>query len=302
VAEYRHAIIGAGPVGAMLAWALVQNGAPFAWVVRDPLRRATLDPLHVFTDHPRYPQSKAITTVLGSTAELDCDGLEWLILAVKAQQVEPLLATLPPVPPERLLVVANGLHTGPFVLGVLYGGGRLDEHGFLHCCDENMLHLGTLGFVHPAPSALVRLASDLAVPQLQPLVVGDIYGTMWRKAALNCIINPLTALLDCENGGLLWMLDSPLIAGLLAETAAVMLAEGVQLPGDGAAYLRDELQRLVQATAGNSSSMREDFRAGRETEIARLNLAVAEIGRQRGVDCPLNAALGQMLTSIHDSH
>jgi 2-dehydropantoate 2-reductase len=298
VAEYRHAIIGAGPVGTMLAWALTQNGVPFAWVVRNPLRRDTLDPLHVFTDHPRYPQSKAITTVLSSAAELQYDNLDWLVLAVKAQHVEPLLASLPPFAHEQLLVVANGLQTGPFVLGVLYGGARLDEHGFLHCCEENKLHLGALGLMHPAPAALLRLAAELAVPQLQPCIADDIHTTMWCKAALNCVVNPLTALLDCENGGLLWMLDSPLIAGLLAETAQVMLADGVQLPGDATAYLQDELQRLVQATAANSSSMREDFRNRRETEIGRLNLAVAEMGRLHGLECPLNAALGHMVSCL----
>lgn len=298
MAEYRHAIIGAGPVGTMLAWAMTQNGVPFAWVVRNPSRRDTLDPLHVFSDHPRYPQSKAITTVLDSLAQLQYDSLEWLILAVKAQQVEPVLAALAPYPREQLLVVANGLHTGPFVLGVLYGGARLDEHGFLHCCEENRLHLGALGLLHPAPAALSRLAAQLAVPQLQPFIADDIQSTMWCKTALNCVVNPLTAVLDCENGGLLWMLDSPLIAGMLAETAQVMLAAGVQLPGDGVAYLQNELRRLVHATAANSSSMREDFRAGRETEIARLNLAVVEQGQAHGLECPLNRAVGHMVSCL----
>jgi 2-dehydropantoate 2-reductase len=146
--------------------------------------------------------------------------------------------------------------------------------------------------------ALAQLAADLTAPQLHTVTAGDIHSTMWRKAALNCVVNPLTALLDCENGGLLWMLDSPLIAGLLAETAEVMLAEGVQLPGDGQAHLLGELRRLVQATAANSSSMREDFLAGRETENARLNLAVAEFGLTHGLGCPLNTALGRMVSCI----
>jgi 2-dehydropantoate 2-reductase len=298
VSEYRHAIVGAGAVGTMLAWALTQNGVPFAWVVRNPQRRLNLDPLHVFTDNPRHPGARAITTVMDSALALRFERLDWLILAVKAQQVEPVRAALPPFPAERTLVVANGLHEGPFILGALYGGARLDVHGFLHTCDENTLRLGALGLLHPAPQTLEQLAGELAAKQLQPVVLPDMHDEMWRKAALNCVINPLTALLNCENGGLLWMLESPLIAGLLAETAEVMLAEGVALPGAGTARLQEDLRALVQATAGNSSSMREDFAARRETEIARLNLAVVEYGRRHGLDCPLNAALGRMVSFL----
>lgn len=298
MSEYHHALIGAGAVGTMLAWALAQNGAPFAWVVRNPQRRQTLDPLHVFTDNPRFPGSATVTTVLDSATALDYTKLEWLILAVKAQQVAPLLAVLPPFPAERTLVVANGLHDGPFVLGALYGGARLDEHGFLHTCAANHLRLGALGFLHPAPVELARLAARLTAEQLQPAVVADMHAEMWRKAALNCVINPLTALLDCENGGLLWMLDAPLVQGLLAETAEVMLAEGVPPLDCSSISLHEALRALVQATAGNSSSMREDFNAGRETEIARLNMAIVERGARRGLGCPLNTALSHMVSFL----
>lgn len=296
--DYRHAIVGAGPVGTMLAWALAQNGIPFAWVVRNAQRRLTLDPLHVFSNHPRFPATKTATTVLESVAALELSQLAWLILAVKAQQVAPLLAALPPCPAECILVVANGLHAGPFVLGALYGGARIDEHGFLHTCEENRLRLGALGFLHPAPAALSQLAADLTASQLQPEVVADMHTEMWRKAALNCVINPLTALLDCENGGLLWMLETPLIKGLLAEAAQVMLAEGVAPADCDAAHLHGQLTRLIQATAANSSSMREDLRAGRETEIAQLNLALAARGARHGLNCPMNSALGHMVSFV----
>jgi 2-dehydropantoate 2-reductase len=290
VAEPRHAVVGAGPVGTMLVAALQGNGVPLIWFVRNPERRAQLEVLPVCAG--------ADARIVADASALRHADLEWVILAVKAQQVEPLLTGFTIAQRERTLVVANGLHSGAFNLGSLYGGGRLDEQGRLHCCDENVLRMGPLGFLPTKPVALQQLARCLSSGQVQASVVSDIRAEMWHKAAMNCAVNALTAILDCTNGTLLPLLGSPLILGVLREVTQVMAAENVALPADGMAQLRADLRSLVQATAGNSSSMREDLRAGRETEVARLNLAVVEAGLKHGINCPLNASLGRMVSSF----
>ena len=113
------------------------------------------------------------------------------------------------------------------------------------------------------------------------------------KAAMNCVVNPLTALQDIPNGELLRQLDKPQVTGLLQELRAVLSACAPLREPLRMADLRAELRELLQATAGNSSSMREDLKAHRETEISRLNLALASAGEAAGIPCPRLRELGE---------
>jgi 2-dehydropantoate 2-reductase len=189
------------------------------------------------------------------------------------------------------LVAANGLHEGCFHLGLLYGGAYLDPPR-LACGAGAKLLVGALPGTEERVAELVEL---LGTPWL---VVGgheEIVKRMWHKLVLNCVANPLSGLLDCINGKLLPHLEAPLVHGLLGEAERVARRVVGETWTFGGAALHQALRELLEATAENSSSMREDLRAGRETEIERLNLAVAETGLRLGLPCPLNEGLGRMV-------
>ena len=56
-------------------------------------------------------------------------------------------------------------------------------------------------------------------------------------------------------------------------------------------YLEVFYRDLLPPTAGHESSMLQDLRAGRPTEIDALSGAVTRLGRELGVATPINAAL-----------
>src|SRR5688500_2414818 len=125
------ALIGAGAVGSLIASALFSNGVNFTWVVRNPLRSFELGrelTLHI-DDEPSIHLATDQHNIVEQPA--DAIGADWIILAVKAQQVLPLLAELSPYPGSKVLAVANGIHDGPFHLGLLYGGSYIAD-GELH--------------------------------------------------------------------------------------------------------------------------------------------------------------------------
>ena len=128
-----------------------------------------------------------------------------------------------------------------------------------------------------SPSGLVVRAST------------DIHAALWRKLAVNCAINPLTALHGCTNGELLTQ-DS--LRGefdaVCTELAAVVGALGHT---EIAASLHADAARVANATAANRSSMRQDLEAGRETEIGCITGFLCERAREAGIRCPLNTAL-----------
>jgi 2-dehydropantoate 2-reductase len=141
--------------------------------------------------------------------------------------------------------------------------------------------------VPPGDASMARLAEVFDAAGLAPGRVADVEPHVWRKVAVNCAINPLTALRRVPNGALLE--DRSALATLRAaarEVAAVACARGLDL-GDveGAALA------VARMTAGNRSSMLQDVERGAPTEIDALCGAVVREGRLRGVPTPVNERL-----------
>lgn len=288
--EQSIGLIGAGAVGSLLAATLVYNGRDINWVVRNAQRRQDLRYLTLGLPDEQLDLDCGRLKIARDIDELPAH-LDWIILAVKAQHVDGVLAELAPKSPANVLVVANGLHAFDAHLGLLYGGARL-AGSTVQACAQNQLVMGPL-------NAFENKAAELVLPLTAPwLTTGckeEIATRMWHKLALNCVVNPLTALLDCLNGDLPVEEDSPLIRALLEEISQVAGAE----LNERWAYTPDQLYaalvKLLHDTAANSSSMREDLRRGQETEIVKMNIAVAKTGERYFIPCPVNAELGDML-------
>ncbi|MFM7272842.1 MAG: ketopantoate reductase family protein, partial [Gammaproteobacteria bacterium] len=136
--------------------------------------------------------------------------------------------------------------------------------------------------------AAESIAAELGAGFLPVRAVADVEPLLWRKLAVNCAINPLTALRGCCNGELLDTGHRQEFEALCAEIFGVLHALGhTELAGRVAA----EAEGVARATAPNRSSMRQDLDAGRQTEIAFINGFLVERARERGIPCPLNTAL-----------
>ena len=123
----------------------------------------------------------------------------------------------------------------------------------------------------------------------------DLLLVQLLKLATNCVLNPLTALLDVRNGEIK---DNPammpLARRILEEISLVFehLPELNALPRDPTRFSHFTLEKVmldtVDKTAGNSSSMREDIRKGRATEIEYMNGWIVRQGTKLGIRCPTN--------------
>ena len=90
----------------------------------------------------------------------------------------------------------------------------------------------------------------------------NIASANWRKLAVNCVINPLTALYGCRNGDLQRYPEQ--IETLCREVASVMAMEGYHTSCEG---LMQYVMDVIHSTADNVSSMLQDIRSQRHTEI-----------------------------------
>jgi 2-dehydropantoate 2-reductase len=116
-----------------------------------------------------------------------------------------------------------------------------------------------------------------------------------EKLAVNCIINPLTVLLDARNGSILYNYAlTRTIRLLLSEISLVMrsLPELQYIPNVSSRFDPGRLETIVvsvaQKTKDNISSMLADARAGRQTEIDYINGWIVKRGEELGLRCVMN--------------
>ncbi len=116
-----------------------------------------------------------------------------------------------------------------------------------------------------------------------------IEAALWSKLAVNCIINPLTAVHRCLNGELAGRQELVLEVTLLCdEVARISRAAGF---ADVAAALPQTVAAVIAGTANNRSSMLQDVENGKRTEIDYITGYLLQVADQHGIDAPHNRAL-----------
>lgn len=149
-----------------------------------------------------------------------------------------------------------------------------------------------------APADRVRaLAEAMDDADLPTEYDEAITTTLWGKVAYNCMLNPLSALLDVPYGALAGRAETrQTMEEVARELYAVGQARGVALaPATPEAYIEHFYRALLPPTAAHYASMREDLRQGRRTEIDALNGAIARMGAEAGVPTPVNALLTRLI-------
>ena len=218
---------------------------------------------------------------------------------------------------EALRPFNGKLHPGTFILSLQNGLGNLEQmrqalpghhrillgttaHGSTVLGPGRIIHAGKGPTVigDPAITATPRfdLAPIRAVLQkagFETDIAGNVHSAIWAKLISNVAINPLTALTGLRNGELL---DDPRIVSMMeaavAEALAVMAAAGVP-PAIEDHY--QHARKVMEMTRSNVSSMLQDIRAGRKTEIDSINGAVTRLGAELGVATPVNSWLTAMV-------
>lgn len=121
-----------------------------------------------------------------------------------------------------------------------------------------------------------------------------------EKLVVNAMMNPLTVLFDCKNGEL--FSRSPILGlmRLLLKEASQVLRSLPETSQDIERFSLEKLEERVlsvaEKTAQNTSSMLQDVRAGRRTEIEYINGWVVRKGKENGVSCEWNEKVIQMVT------
>lgn len=292
----QWSLLGCGALGGVFASLLTLSGQSTRVLLRDS-HRATLHPGIDFTSLEGHTQLLAIER--GFTSQPG--QIKRLLVMTKAGQVVPALTPLREQLPAGVPIVL--LHNGmgvaervaemfphnPVIAGVT-------SHGAMKCGHFVFRHTGKgetwLGPVNDAAKAYAYLADDLAAALGQAGWDEQILTRQWQKLAINCAINPLTALYRLKNGELAGPRFADALQQICVEVADVMQAEGQ--PTSGNELLRRAMT-VVELTADNYSSMYQDMEQGRETEIEAITGFLLAKAAQHGIAVPVNQGLYQAI-------
>ncbi|KAH8802654.1 putative 2-dehydropantoate 2-reductase [Xylogone sp. PMI_703] len=271
---------------------------------------------------------EVIRSTDNDSSETPASHIEHLILATKAAHTAPAIASIKDrlTSKSEVLFTQNGMGTTDDVNSRVFSDPAtrpryytsVNSHGVYATSTFTSVHAGfgavSVGNVlspdhsgdDAATSYLVRkiLESPILSPKLVP--PEELFQLQLEKLVVNAMLNPLTALFGVKNGELFKSAAiTRLMYLLLAETSHVISSlpelQHFQLATENPKerFSSPRLAKVVfdvaEKTAKNTSSMLQDARAGRETEIDFINGWIVRRGSEMGIDCHNNEKIVQLV-------
>lgn len=288
-----YTVVGPGAVGTFLAASLYKAGFPVTLADYKPDRSKNLS-------------SNGIELIRGSE-ELNlsvpvCSGLEGspqsgtCIVCIKSYSNELFLEQNREYLSRfsTVLIVQNGIawidlyadavKDCAVLGGIAYFGVTLLGEGAVRLAGSGPMHIG------PVPAGSTETHKDIVrnlnKAGIRAEAADTIQEEAWKKLLVNLGINPLTVLYNCKNGELL---DSgereQTLEAVVSEGVATAAACGFVFDGKDTVETVKETCRL---TAENISSMLQDVKARKNTELEAITGAVLAKAEQQGIDTPKN--------------
>lgn len=278
-------IVGPGAIGSLWAYKLHQAGHKVSlWGTKQSqqwMLAADDSPEILFS----YNQPQTLIDV------------DLLLVTVKAWQVEAAITPLlPHVNKDAILLfMHNGMGAAdniaeliseyPVVIATTtHGALKVDAHRVKHT-GIGQTQFGAFNEKGRQCTFLVDVLNH-ALPTVSwnP----NIQLALWNKLAINCAINPLTAIHQCLNGALAEDRFRPTLDAVIDELVCVMQAEKIPVDRN---QLTTTIDNVIRATAANKSSMHQDIFYRRQTEIDFITGYLVRKAQQHGIEVPANSEL-----------
>ena len=307
----HYVLVGPGALGCLLACTAVKG-------VKDGDRFTILDynsgrAKHICENGILYQEDDTRTTfsVDAVSDPRQLDHADVILLCVKSYDIKSCLDICSPILSETTLLIfmqngishlacENGLHGATAAYGTTTEGATILGPGHVRHAGRGVTHLGFLS----APSdhfntLLFRTHELLSRGGMQTYLTTHILTKLWAKLFVNVGINALTATLGCKNGELLTLPGaSTRMQAAVLEAMQIAKSKDISIDGDPIEITRS----VCKNTATNVSSMLQDVRKKRRTEIDAINGAIVSFGKKHGIDTPENTRLMEQVKDIENNY
>jgi 2-dehydropantoate 2-reductase len=301
----RVVIVGAGAMGSLFGflfhkagkdiWLLDNHPELTKYIKRNGLKVEGISGNH----HLSIP----ITT--------DINEIKWgdlIIIFVKAYDTSKAILDAKPLISENSVVMTlqNGIGNVEAIVKVVGEENVIagtTAHGATVLGPGHIRHAGTgetiIGELNgQITERLEKIRSLFESAGIVTQITNDVTGLLWSKLLINVGINPLTGITGLRNGELLDYNETrDIMHRAVDEAKEVASKKGVQLIYED--HLR-KVDSVCQATSRNVSSMLQDLRKQKKTEIDFINGAIIKEGKNLGIKTPINQALTNFIHAFEN--
>ncbi|HZK56544.1 MAG TPA: ketopantoate reductase family protein [Desulfosporosinus sp.] len=301
-------VIGLGALGTVYSCFLTLAGHEVTGLIRpaslDKIKTDGVKVTGIWGEH-----TTKLSNVVSDVSELTHENFDMIIVTVKSFVTEELAQQFAPLVGDNTLVflLQNGygnfeaasksISENKIVLGRVIFGAETIATG------ESRVTVFADDVMIGSPKNLVNLEllekyaeifSKAMIPTRASLKIMEY---IWGKIIYNSALNSLGAIFEVSYGELV---EEPvtrdLMNKMIGETFELLRVTNVPtLWPDDESYLSNFYENLVPSTSSHHSSMLQDIRSGRRTEIDALNGAIVELAHRSGSPVPVNELIVAMV-------
>jgi 2-dehydropantoate 2-reductase len=299
------AVVGAGPVGCIVACFLARGGydVTLCDVIPDLLKPA-LDP-GIIIEGAENLQHK-VTRICSNVDDLADVDPDVIFITVKANALPLIASSIEGFYREGMIIVSwqNGIDTEleiAKVLGKTHVMRAVVNYG---CGLKGPAHV-KMPFHHPphyiqeldpgSRKAAIKVAEVLSTCDLTTEHTENIISMVWRKSVMNACMNPVCAVTGLTMSR---VMNDPIVYqivdALVKECIQVARANEINLGWDFYTYAMEYMRNA----GDHKPSMLMDIEANRRTEIDFINGKFVEYGNRTGTRTPYNRTLSALVKGL----
>lgn len=291
-------ILGPGAVGSLWACYLQKAGHNVSLWTRNST------PSELYLSLNAQENSSHSFSCNDKNSLIHCD---LLFITVKAWQVESALLPLLPFLSQEtiLLFMHNGMGAIDAIKEKINHHPILQAtttHGALKENTHTVKHTGLGNTVTGPFNSLgnqCQFIQDVLTHSLPSIEWNpEVKVALWKKLAINCAINPLTAIHQCKNGQLSQPEIHQDVIRICTEVHQVLQQEDVEWKET---ELVSMVNQVISATSENYSSMNRDCFYQRKTEIDYITGYLLQKAEQHGISAPTNQTLYNQIKQLEEN-
>jgi len=299
------AVIGAGPVGCIVAAFLARAGNEVTLCdIQEELIRPALDP-GIIIEGAESLQQK-VARVCQTVDEIAAFKPQVIFITVKANALPLIVSAIEGFYRTGMAVVSwqNGIDTELEIANTL-GKAAAVRAVVNYGCGLKAPGRVVMPFHHPphflqelaleSTAAALAIAAALSRSGLKTEHTNEIISMVWRKGVLNACMNPVCAVTGLT---MRQAMTDPIVFNivdnLVKECIKVARANEIRLGWDFYPHAIDYMSKA----GDHKPSMLMDIENRRRTEIDYINGKFVEYGRQAGIDTPFNITLQSLVKGL----
>ncbi|MHC1581828.1 MAG: ketopantoate reductase family protein [Candidatus Syntropharchaeia archaeon] len=293
----RIMVMGAGALGSLFGGLLADSGYDVILVGRkkhvDAINKNGLR-ISGLTDK--------IIDVKASTTPVDAD---LILFTVKSYDTEKAARELRIEKDTTVLSLQNGMGNEEKIASIIgeeHVLGGITSYGALFVEPGHIKHTGIADtFIGELNGEITQRAKKICEmfkdAGIKTEITDNIREKIWEKLVINVGINAPTSICRIKNG---MLLEIPEMKWIMEKA----VEEAVEVAKRMGIKITNPLEKVIDVatkTRENESSMLQDIKKGKRTEIDAINGIIVELGEKFGIPTPVNRTLFSLVKGIEGS-